>query len=36
MIDKEEFKRIVILILRRRKQALEKVLEKMAKEKVIV
>jgi len=36
MIDKEEFKRIVMLVLRRRKEALEKVLEKMAKEKVIV
>jgi len=36
MIDKEEFKRIVMLVLRRRKQALEKVLKKMAEEKVIV
>jgi len=36
MIDKEEFKRIVMLILRRRKQTREKILDKMAKEKVIV
>jgi len=36
MIDKEEFKRIVMLVLHRRKEALEKVLDKMAKEKVIV
>jgi len=36
MVDKEEFKRIVMLVLHRRKQASEKVLERMAKEKVIV
>jgi len=36
MIDEEEFRRIVMLVIRWRKQALEKVLDKMAKEKVIV
>lgn len=36
MIDQEEFTRIVMLVIRRRKQVSEKVLEKMAKERVIV
>ena len=36
MIDEEEFKRIVMLVIRRWKQASEKILERMAKEKVIV
>lgn len=36
MIDQEEFRRIVMLVIRRRKQVSEKVLEQMAKERVIV
>jgi len=36
MIDEEEFRRIVMLVIRWRKQASEKILERMAKEKVIV